>query len=119
MPAANIDIEIEQGSKFDPTFTWKDDNGNPVDITGWEGKMEIREKKNKNSPLIHRSQTSDGSMTIVGDAGQIKPIINAVETDGFDFDWAWYDIELTPPSGSSGTKRLSQGKVRLDKSVTD
>lgn len=119
MPAAKIDIEIEQGSKWDPIYTWNDDNGNPVDLTGWSGKLELREEKDKSSSLIFRCQTADGTMTINESGGQVQPLISATETDQFDFEWAWYDIELTPPSGDSNTKRLAQGKARLDKSVTD
>lgn len=120
MAAANIDIEIEQGSKFDATFTWYTDKTKttPKDITGWTGKMQIRAEKDINSTLIHEVSSAAGNLIITGSLGTIKPVITATETNGFTFEWAWYSIELTPPSGAADTKRIVDGKVRFDKSTT-
>lgn len=119
MPAAEIPITIEQGSVYNPVYNWKDDDGNPIDITGWTGKMQIRESKDKNSTLVFTCSTTNGNFTINGASGEFRPKILASETEDFDFGWAYYDIELTPPSGSANTKRVAQGPVELDKQVTD
>lgn len=119
MGAAKQDIVIEQGSKYDPIFQWVDEDDQPINIDGWTGKMQIRDGKSKTSTLIHEASTANGKMTINGIKGEVRPIITATESDTFSFNWAWYDIEITPPTGAADTERLAQGKVRLDKSVTD
>jgi hypothetical protein len=39
------DWEIYQGSYWSRWFIYKDNNGNPIDLTGWTVKMDIRTKK--------------------------------------------------------------------------
>lgn len=119
MPAKRIDIVIEQGAQFSPTYTWTDDNDDPVDLTGYSARMEIRKNKNKRSRKIIRLTDSDGSIVINGSQGEVMPIINASKTDEMSFTWAWYDLELIPPNNSEAVKRLAKGRVELDKSVTD
>lgn len=119
MPAYEQDIEIEQGSVYNPIFTWKDADGVPIDLTGWTGKMDIRVSKDRTSTLIFSCSTASGNLALGGAAGTIRPKITATETGQFSFNWAYYDIELIPPSGVAGTKRIAKGKVVLDKQVTD
>lgn len=118
MPAKVIDITIEQGAQFSPTFTWTDDNGDPVDLTGYTAKMEIRKEKDKTSAKIITLTDSGGGIDINGTEGEVTPIIDASETAELGFLWAWYDLQLTPPDNSEAVKRLVQGRVEFDKSVT-
>lgn len=115
MAAAVLDITIEQGSRFQDYFLWKDSDGNPVDVSSYTAKMQIREDKDKDSTLIHT--VSNSNITLNSD-GTIHPSISATDTGNFTFDWAWYDLIVIPPSGDDDAVRLVQGRVELDKQVT-
>lgn len=118
MSAKRIDITIWQGSKWYPIFTWTDDEGDPVDITGWSGKMDIRHSEDSESDQIFTCRTADGNLDIQGELGIFRPKITATESSQFDFEWAYYDIILTPPSGAADNKIVVEGKIELNKKVT-
>ena len=42
MPAARYDFTIEQGATFNSEVQYKDTNNRPVDLTDYEGRMQIR-----------------------------------------------------------------------------
>ncbi len=40
--AGKFDLEIEQGTTFEQTFIWSDEQGNPIDNTGYKAKAVFR-----------------------------------------------------------------------------
>ena len=114
MTAGLHDITIEQGSNFKRTFTWKDSNAAPVNVTGYTAKLNIKGKKSDSSALYSTDQA--GHITLGGAAGTIVINVPAATTNALDFNWGVWDIELT--DGSSNVTRLLEGKVKLSKQVT-
>jgi len=49
------DIQINQGSTFDVTLTYKDSAKNPIDLTGYSALMHLRTKKADASPILEMS----------------------------------------------------------------
>lgn len=117
MTSAKHDIIIEQGANFKRSLIWKDENADPVDLTGYSAVMSIRGKKSDAAALLTIKDTG-GSPEIVlgGAAGTIDIDILATNTGSLDFVWAYYDLELT--DGSSNVTRVLQGRVQLNKQVT-
>lgn len=109
-----LNIEIIQGAVYDEVFVWVDANDDPIDLTGYEAKMQIRSGKNRFSSLLH----SVDNFNIDADSGSVQPIIHANETRALDFKWAYYDLVLIPPEGSTKQVRLVQGRVFLNSEVT-
>lgn len=117
MTSAKHDIIIEQGANFKRSLIWKDENADPVNLTGYSAKMSIRKKKSDTSALLTIKDTGGSpEITLGGAAGTIDIDILASNTGGLDFTWGYYDLELT--DGSSNVTRILQGRVQLNKQVT-
>ena len=117
MTAGKHDIVIEQGADFKRVFTWKDSAGSAVNLTGYSAAMMIKKRKSDASGVaIFNKTNSNAEIALGGAAGTITIDIGGADTAGMDFDWGYYDIELT--DGSSNITRLLEGKVRLSKQVT-
>lgn len=117
MPIDRLNIEIDQGSVFNPVLTWKKPNGDPVDLTNYEGKMQIRGSRENDSELIWEGDTTDGGLNVFGSSGQFRPRIGSETTIDFNFSWAYYDIQLTPNGEVDSEKLIVGGNVKLNKTV--
>lgn len=113
--AAYYDILIEQGATFLKTFIWKDSEEEPVDITGYTARMQIRRKKSSTS-AEYSATTENGGITLGDTAGTVVVTIPATDTAEFEFTKGVYDIELVDPQG--GVTRLIEGGVEVSKEVT-
>jgi len=112
--AGTLHITIEQGATFNPTMTWKDQNGDAINLTGYSARMHIRADIDDAS-FIHEATTENFEIVLGGTAGTIVFNISAATTEAFTFDTAVYDLELV-----NGTivNRLLRGDVILSKEVT-
>ena len=124
MPAGNYSFVIEQGATTDFEIQYKDSTGTPVNLDGYDARMQIR--SDYGGTLIANlssSLDSDGTgLNLSGSnganpltSGSIGVFISAASSSNFTFTEAKYDLELV--SGSTVT-RLIQGKVKLSKNVT-
>jgi len=48
----NYDICIYKEAVFEESFNFTDDNDAPLDMTGWQAYAQLRETKNRQSPLL-------------------------------------------------------------------
>lgn len=124
MSAAQYDFEIEQGSSFRIIFTYKDSNGDVIDISDWCGRLTW--KTNSNSVqnfLTTNVDYTNYKFTLEGPEGRLTLEFPASTTNSFDFTSAKYDLELQSDedhyvSGSGGgkyTTRLLYGSVTIAK----
>lgn len=116
MPAGTYDkFIIEQGATFDNTITWQDQNGDPIDNSGYTARMKVRADDDEGTEIIELT-TENSRIVLGGSNGEIQLIISASDTAGLtEFETGVYDLELV--NGSTVT-RLIQGKIRFDKNVT-
>lgn len=127
MAAGRYSFSIEQGSTFKMGVQYLDSGSNPIDLTAYNGRMQIRSDyaDNANTLYINISSSvdADGSgldfTGINGDqpltSGSIGITISAEKTTSMSFDEGYYDLELY--SGSFVT-RILQGTVIMNKEVT-
>ena len=117
MGVASNNIEIPQGSRYYNIIVYKDNDGNPVDLTGYTAEMQIRAYKGATASLLTLN-TSNGYLALGGAAGTITIDIPGDITEALDFNWARYDLELYPAGVVADSIRLIEGKVHLNKEVT-
>jgi hypothetical protein len=127
MAAGKYNFTIEQGTTIKFELQYKDSNGDPIDLTGYSGRMQIRPDYADNTKTsylyLSSSITDDGTgLNFSGSNGTTPPVsgaigvfISAVTSSTLNFDTAYYDVEIE--SGSI-VSRLLQGTIKLSREVT-
>jgi hypothetical protein len=127
MAAGNYSFTIEQGTTVNFEIQYTDSENNPINLTGYSGKMQIKSNFADDRPVTYATLSSslavDGTgLNFSGSAGNRPPAsgsigiyISAASSSAFNFAKAKYDLEIT--SGSTVT-RLLQGVITLSKEVT-
>lgn len=128
MAAGRYLLTIEQGSTTDLLLEWKDSNGEPVDLTGYSARMQIRPSVDSSTTYLSITNTlsNDGtglnltpesaSVVLPRTSGSIGLFISAASSSNLNFTEGVYDIELQSNSGI--VTRLLEGLVKLSKEVT-
>lgn len=113
MAAATYDILCEQGATLSLALTYKDPDGDPVNLTGYTARMQVRESVSAASTLV--AITSSSGITLGGSAGTIQISLSATTTAALPKGSYVYDLELS--SGGTVT-RLLKGAFTVDPEVT-
>lgn len=115
MSAAAVDLNIDQGSTFVLPITYKDPDGNTVDISGYSARMQLRKTVAQADPA-DLSLVSPTNITVGTTNGQLVVTISATQTGGLTSKKYVYDLEIESPSGV--VTRLLQGTVYVSFQVT-
>ena len=120
MSAAKYDFALEQGSSFQLAFTYKDSSGNPVNLTGWCGRLVWKTNTNDISTFITGHNNNDYKFTLDGPNGKFTLLFPSAVTNSFNFNTAKYDIELQSPedfyiNGGNFTTRILYGTISVVK----
>ena len=116
MSAGQRDITIEQGATFVLPFVWKDGNGNPVDLTGYTARMQVRSEHSSSDKLLDLSSPSSG-IVIDEPNGKVTVTATAAQTAALSApQLAVYDLKLT--DGAGKVTRVVEGKARITPEVT-
>ena len=132
MAAGNYSFTIEQGATTDFEIVYKDSNSNPVDLTGYQAKMQLKDSIGGSSTFLTLSSSlsPDGTgLNLSGSGGNAasKPLtsgsigifISHATSSNLTFGTAVYDLEIVSGSGNTAVvTRLLQGKINLSKEVT-
>jgi len=113
MAAGKYNFVIEQGTTLDLEVVYKDSNDNPIDLTDYQGRMQIKDT------IGGSSLANDGTgLDFGGSNGTIGIFISANSSSALDFNKAAYDLEIASGSTYPVVTRILQGSVTLDKEVT-
>lgn len=108
------DILIPQGFTWREVFTYTEDDGTtPIDLTGWEGRGQVRKRRSREAELL-----AEIEIEIDGPAGDVTATLHAVVTDEMSSS-GFYDIKLTDGDDDDEGIRLVQGRARLSNGVTE
>lgn len=130
MVAGKYDFTIEQGTTVDFQVQYTDCNSNPVDLSEYQSRMQIRPYVGASTSHITLSSSlaqcgtginMSGSNSLNPPAsGTLGIFISAATSSMLDWDGkAYYDLEIYSGSGACEyVVRLLQGKVKLNKEVT-
>ena len=121
MSAQKYDFPIEQGTSFRLALTYKDKDGNIVDLTGWCARLVWT--TNNNLTQVFSTDNTDLSLynfSIDGPNGKLIFLLPASITNNFTFNLAKYDLELQSPEdlyvgGGKYTTRILFGTVSIVK----
>jgi len=128
MAAGKYNFNIEQGTTLDFEIAYTDSNSNKIDLTGYTGRMQLKDKIGGSTTYITLSSSlsADGTgLNFSGSNGLNPPtsgtigiFISANSSSALDFNKAVYDLEIISGSAYPIVTRLLQGTVTLDKEVT-
>jgi len=127
MSAGKYSFVIEQGATVNFEIQYRDSSNNPIDLTNYSGRMQLKSGYADNNPTTYitlsSSLATDGTgLNFSGSNGSTPPTsgsigiyISAASSSALTFSTAYYDLEIY--SGSVAT-RLIEGQVRLSQQVT-
>ena len=128
MSAGRYSFTIEQGATLDFELAYKDSDNNPVDLTGYQGRMQLRPSAGSDIKYITLSSSLDADGTGLNfsgsdglnppTSGTIGVFISANSSSQLNFGEAVYDLELATGSQFPIVTRLLEGQVRLSLNVT-
>jgi len=116
--AGRYDLLIDQGSTYTRTFSYKDFNGDPQDLTGHTARLMIRKTHNASGNPLFDSDPFPGTLSIPTPlSGQIELTLTDEETELLPAPLeAVWDLELEDAGGV--VLRLVEGKVIISPNVT-
>ena len=109
MTAMQVDLTIEQGATFSHGWRFTFD-GTPLDNT-WTAAAQIRKRRDHDAPLLYTFTTA------VDETGAVVLAVPAADSEAWDWDMGYYDLEVTNGAGNV-TLRAVQGMVRVSREVT-
>jgi len=105
-----VNLVVDQGATFQTTINLTDDNGDLVDLTGYQGASQVRKHYTSSSASANISVT-------LGDAnGTITLSMSANATANLIAGRYVYDVELTDPSNT--VSRVIEGIITVTPQVT-
>jgi len=122
MVAASSNLVCDQGSTFNTVLTWKDATESAVDVTSYNGRMDIRFAQTKEADLVLQLTQANGRIVRVNPAtsGKFQILISAADTAALTAGEYFYDFEVFTIDGRSPVEvqRLIQGKFTVRPEVT-
>lgn len=111
--SSNTRLVIQQGTTWGISWPITDDQGNPLDVTGYTVQAQIRPSKDS-AEVLHEFSTQAGNALAEQNAVtlSVPPATSSA--------WSWrngvYDVELTDPQGR--VARIAEGMVTISPEVT-
>ena len=132
MAAGKYNFTIEQGATVDFAVQYKDSNSNPIDLSGYQARMQLRPTIGSSTVILTLSSSlgpCGTGLNLSGSGGQsastppssgsIWVFISAMSSSPLTFTSALYDLEIASGSGNCAVvTRLLEGVVTLSKNVT-
>lgn len=119
MPASRYNFSIEQGSSFRMSLIYKDDLGNPINLTGYCARLTWTTSKGavQNFSTLNVDY-SVYKFSIEPVIGKLTLLIPASVTNNFMFETAKYDLELQSGNdlyngGGKYTTRIIYGVITI------
>jgi hypothetical protein len=109
--AAFYELVIYKNATFNPSFTWQDNGSNIYDLSGYTGKMEIRQSVDSPNPPAISLTTSNGGMILSSTSPNITLFISDVNTEAIVIPSGVYSLLLKSPGGI--VSEILHGKVKI------
>ena len=116
MAAATDNLIIDKGATFKKTYVYQDSSRNPIDLTGYTAKMQIRPYVGSSTVIVELS-TANGRITITPLEGEIELNLSKTDTESIVENSGVYDLDLI--DSSSEPIKLVRGTVTFVDRVTE
>lgn len=119
MAAKKLKLVIEQGATFRKVLTWKTGTPPvPVDLTGFRGKMQVREELDSSVVLLNLT-TENGGLIFGTTDGTMTMYIPASVTTTINWETAVYDFfVIIPAAPEPESRKLLYGPMVSKAEVT-
>lgn len=97
MEPVKYKLTCYQGTTFSKQFIFGDNFGNSYNLTGWDGRMHVRESIDAEDTVLNLS-AENGGIVIDADKGAVTIFVDAENTAGLTPGSYVYDLELITPS---------------------
>jgi len=101
-----VDLVIDQGSTFTTTINLLDNNGDPLNLTGYTGISHIKKTYTSTTNTAFTVAIANGSVTLSLSAAQTANIVQGRYV---------YDVKLT--DSSNNVSRIAEGIVTITPGV--
>jgi hypothetical protein len=130
MAAGRYSFVIEQGSTTDFEIIYKDSAGDPIDLTDYQARMQIRASQTGSSDIyltLSSSLNSDGTgLNLSGSSGTNPPesgsigiFISYLTSSELNFTQGFYDLEIATGSAEQArVTRVLEGVIQLSQQIT-
>lgn len=122
MPAAYWKIKVDQGETWRMTLRLRNPAapdgtpGEPIDLTGYSARMQIRESVTSPTPLLSLTSSPGGGITITPADGLMELYVADEVTAAWQWRYGLYGLEIESPGGE--TTPLLRGEVEVTAEVT-
>lgn len=117
MGAAKFDILLEERSDLNFVFTYFDELGNPVDVTGYGGTIVF--SKSIDDEAFAKGDHNDGWVQFGSVNGEIVLAVPYTAFQNIQFEEGVYQFYIYPNSAdiTDRPRRLLEGKFKFSKSL--
>lgn len=114
MAAGRYTIQAEQGATLELRLTWRDSEGDPIDLSTYSARMEVRRAPGAGDALI---SIADGDGITLDSSGHIDIEIDAETMSDCPAGDLRYDIEVESAGGK--VTRVLEGVFKVSPEVTE
>lgn len=117
--AKRYNLVFEQSATLQHTVNWTDPDGNPIDLTGYRIRLQVRQSPSSTSKLLDFDSDNLGtgmSITSLDASGSFTITLTPTVTGALNFTTAEYDLTATSAGGV--VYRLHEGKASVSPGVT-
>jgi len=129
MPAGKYSFIIEQGSTTNFELIYRDSENQPVDLTSYRARMQIKPSVDSDEVYLTLSSSlqSDGTgLNLSGstglnppESGSIGIFISYLTSSELNFTQGYYDLEIASGVGENTiVTRVLEGVIQLSKNIT-
>lgn len=108
-----VNLTTRAGASRDLSLTWTE-GGEPVDLTGWSARLQVR--SSATSPTALLTLTSPSDILLGGAEGTIWAGLTPAQTDSLDAGTYKYDLRLD--DGGGNVIFLVEGWLKVKEPVT-
>ena len=113
--AGIYNITMDQGAQWTLTVVYDNNNGTPIDLTGYTARMQIRNKLSDTTYLLDMT-TENGRIILNNSVKTIELKITATDTTAITWTSGVYSLELL--SAGVVVSTLMNGTVTVKQEVT-